>query len=86
MITEARIVATLLRAGLRVWHVVCVVSPGPASSVLPQGPLCPHLPRGNISNIGSSPKETDARYEQPSEIKVPVFSQKGMKLKCFIKL
>lgn len=59
MIPEAALVTVLLRARLRVWHLVCITSPGTPGGVLPQGPLCPHLTRGNISNTGSSPQQTD---------------------------
>lgn len=42
--------------------------------------------RGQYLQYMSFSKEVDARYEWPSEIKIPVFSQIGVKLKCLIKV
>ena len=49
-----------------------VASSGSLDSLLTPRLLCSHLPGDNVSNTGSCPKETDASYKRPSEVKVPV--------------
>lgn len=67
-------------------RVASVVSFGSLDWLLTPRLLCPHLPGDNVSNTGSCPRENDARYKRPSEVKVPCSPSKSVKLKHLTKI
>lgn len=67
-------------------RVASVVSFGSLDCLLTPRLLCPHLPGDNVSNTGSCPRENDARYKRPSEVKVPCSPSKSVKLKHLTKM